>query len=195
MTVLLLLLVVIFLIASVFLDDTSVPQTQIYDTNPNIHKLDAGLYITNSHNARDYLYLKRLGIKQILIVGSELQRHGDHLFKVMHIKIYDTPVTNIKKHFNAALDFIKMGPTLVHCYAGVSRSVTICAAYLMRKYNLSAQEAVNRIKSIRSIASPNFGFIKQLEQFEEELKKKQCAADPDNDSDSDSGNESDSDSE
>jgi len=54
----------------------------------------------------------------------------------------DHPGAQIKMLFEASFDFIdegvKTGKVLVHCVRGVSRSSTICAAYIMRKYNLKA---------------------------------------------------------
>lgn len=58
---------------------------------------------------------------------------------------------------------------LVHCYAGVSRSVTIVVAYIMKKYNWNVDEALNFVKEKRVVAKPNDGFMKQLKQFEETL--------------------------
>ena len=72
------------------------------------------------------------------------------------------------------------GKTIVHCIAGVSRSVSLCAAYLMtnfksekgiwRKGNMGAEEAVQYIQKKRRCANPNPGFMKQLMQFEKREK-------------------------
>uniref|UniRef100_A0A915PGN5 protein-tyrosine-phosphatase n=1 Tax=Setaria digitata TaxID=48799 RepID=A0A915PGN5_9BILA len=58
------------------------------------------------------------------------------------------------------------GRALVHCEAGISRSVFIVAAYLMQKFQWSAAKAVEYIQTIRPIAQPNDGFIRQLRIFE-----------------------------
>ena len=50
--------------------------------------------------------------------------------------------------------------------AGISRSVTIVAAYIISVTGLSVSEALQAIRSSRSIANPNFGFQKQLFDFE-----------------------------
>jgi protein-tyrosine phosphatase len=62
------------------------------------------------------------------------------------------------------------GKTIVHCIAGVSRSVSLCAAYLMTnvksenkiwgKSNMGSEEAVKYIKKRRRCANPNPGFTK-----------------------------------
>ncbi|GFW06893.1 dual specificity protein phosphatase 22 [Trichonephila clavipes] len=50
--------------------------------------------------------------------------------------------------------------------AGVSRSVTIAAAYLMSVTTLSCKDSLKVLRGARSIANPNCGFQKQLHQFE-----------------------------
>ena len=74
------------------------------------------------------------------------------------------------------------GKTLVHCIAGVSRSVSLCSAYLMTSFksetrtsgngNMGSEEAVKYIQKRRGCANPNSGFMRQLGLFERELAKK-----------------------
>lgn len=59
---------------------------------------------------------------------------------------------------------------LVHCLAGVSRSVTITVAYLMYKCSLNLNDAFNLVRSRKSNIAPNFHFMEQLHSFERELK-------------------------
>jgi hypothetical protein len=79
------------------------------------------------------------------------------------------------------------GKTLVHCIFGVSRSVTLCMAYLMtyltsNKTNplneakcctMGVYEALDYIRTKRGIARPNPGFMKQLVQFEKQMSETQ----------------------
>lgn len=62
---------------------------------------------------------------------------------------------------------------LVHCLAGVSRSVTITVAYLMHKCSLSLNDAFNLVRSRKSNIAPNFHFMQQLHSFERELKDRE----------------------
>lgn len=50
--------------------------------------------------------------------------------------------------------------------AGISRSVTMSAAYIISVTGLSVAEALQAVRSSRTIANPNFGFQKQLHDFE-----------------------------
>lgn len=58
---------------------------------------------------------------------------------------------------------------LVHCLAGVSRSVTITVAYLMSHMSLSLNDAFSLVRSRKSNVGPNFHFMEQLHAFEREL--------------------------
>ena len=61
------------------------------------------------------------------------------------------------------------GKVLVHCEAGISRSPTICMAYIMRTQQLRLDAAFDIIKQRRDVISPNFSFMGQLLQFESEV--------------------------
>ncbi|XP_071401028.1 dual specificity protein phosphatase 7-like isoform X2 [Centroberyx affinis] len=58
---------------------------------------------------------------------------------------------------------------LVHCLAGISRSVTVTVAYLMQRLNLSLNDAYDFVKRKKSNISPNFNFMGQLLDFERTL--------------------------
>lgn len=53
-----------------------------------------------------------------------------------------------------------------HSVAGVSRSVTVTVAYLMSITDLDSKDALKSVRGAREIASPNHGFVKQLQDFE-----------------------------
>lgn len=73
--------------------------------------------------------------------------------------------------FSSFPDNVKQmgGKVLVHCEAGISRSPTICMAYIMRTQQLRLDAAFDIIKQRRDIISPNFSFMGQLLQFESEV--------------------------
>lgn len=49
--------------------------------------------------------------------------------------------------------------------AGISRSTTIVVAYVMAVTEMSSQEVLEAIRSVRPVANPNPGFKQQLEEF------------------------------
>ena len=104
---------------------------------------------------------------------------GRRGWKYLEVAVRDLPTTQLLAdgHIGRAVTFIddaiRSGrPVLVHCYVGMSRSVTLVAAYLMARYGLSAREAVCYIRSRRGIACPNKGFIDQLGDLEREQTRK-----------------------
>ena len=58
---------------------------------------------------------------------------------------------------------------LVHCLAGISRSVTVTVAYLMQKRQWSLNDAYDFVKQRKANVSPNFNFMGQLLDFEKTL--------------------------
>lgn len=65
---------------------------------------------------------------------------------------------------------------LVHCLAGVSRSVTVTLAYLMQKHKLPLNEAYDLVKKRKANIAPNFNFLGQLLDFEQllDLRPQRC---------------------
>ena len=62
---------------------------------------------------------------------------------------------------------------LVHCYAGVQRSASIIAAYLIKYGEMSLKTAILSIKSKRHNAfTPSVNFLEALIQFEKDIKLK-----------------------
>lgn len=67
------------------------------------------------------------------------------------------------------LDDNSSGKILVHCRAGISRSATICIAYMIRSKRIRMEEAYEYVKSRRCLISPNFNFMTQLLAFEDQV--------------------------
>ena len=56
---------------------------------------------------------------------------------------------------------------LIHCNLGISRSSSILIAYLIAKYKLCLYSSFNFVKDKRLQIAPNYSFLRQLKQFEE----------------------------
>ena len=61
------------------------------------------------------------------------------------------------------------GRVLVHCHAGVSRSATVCMAYVMKNLDYDLKSAYDFVKARRPCVSPNLHFMGQLLEFEKRL--------------------------
>ena len=53
----------------------------------------------------------------------------------------------------------------VHCYAGIGRAPTVCAAYLIESEGLSLGEALARVKQARPASSPTVQQLLVLAEF------------------------------
>ncbi len=58
------------------------------------------------------------------------------------------------------------GRVLVHCRAGISRSASVCIAYMIRYYNMSYVDARACVAAARPCIWPNPGFVHQLQLYE-----------------------------
>ncbi|KAI8428652.1 hypothetical protein MSG28_007382 [Choristoneura fumiferana] len=65
---------------------------------------------------------------------------------------------------------------LVHCVAGVSRSVTVTLAYLMQRHRLSLRDAFELVRARKTDIAPNFHFMRQLHAFEQDLGLRERSA-------------------
>lgn len=92
---------------------------------------------------------------------------------VYQIQADDTAQTNLIQHFPKAIQFIQavreaaVGGVLIHCQAGVSRSATIAAAYLIWSRGMTVEAALGQIREVRPSAEPTEAFRKQLDLFYE----------------------------
>ncbi|ROL43986.1 Dual specificity protein phosphatase 14 [Anabarilius grahami] len=90
------------------------------------------------------------------------------------VPLADMPHSPISLYFDSVADKIhsvgrKRGAVLVHCAAGVSRSASLCLAYLMKYHRVSLAEAHAWVKARRPVIRPNGGFWRQLIEYERKL--------------------------
>uniref|UniRef100_A0A8C9Y9C0 Dual specificity protein phosphatase 22-B n=1 Tax=Sander lucioperca TaxID=283035 RepID=A0A8C9Y9C0_SANLU len=87
------------------------------------------------------------------------------------ISAADHSKQNLIQYFRDSIMFIhesrlKGEGCLVHCVAGVSRSVTLVVAYIMTVTGRGWVESLAAVRAARPCAGPNLGFLRQLEEFE-----------------------------
>jgi protein-tyrosine phosphatase len=139
-----------------------------------ISQITDNIYLGNIFDAQNIKKLLDLGISKVLslITETQLLSYPKEIENKL-IYISDNPRANIIQYFYECLSFIDDNnkKVLVHCVVGSSRSATIIIAYIMWKNQLEYKEAIKLIEQIRPIINPNYGFVRQLEIFEELLKK------------------------
>lgn len=156
-----------------------------------IHDVDCdevypGIYVGDAAAAKNKVYLRLMGITHVLNT-AEGCRYGQvdtgHIYyrdmptiRYMGFPMMDQPTTDISRYFYVASKFIENaitsgGKILVHCLVGMSRSATCVLAYLMICRKMSAVEAIRTVRMRRDIR-PNDGFLQQIADLDNELKRK-----------------------
>ncbi|GAA6020266.1 hypothetical protein JCM11491_003871, partial [Sporobolomyces phaffii] len=129
-----------------------------------------GLWIGDYEASQDAALLRENRIE--CIVSAMRQEYdapgGVDLHRVL---VDDTETTNIAEHFVPTAEFIQRAldhkhGVLVHCQAGVSRSTTLVAAFLMHSRRLNVEQAIDHIRQVRPQVDPTQFFLLQLEMFE-----------------------------
>ena len=118
--------------------------------------------------------LLEFGVSYILNVTTDCPNYfeSDHGFVFKRIPVLDTGTQKLSLHFSEAFQFREearkqQSCVLIHCHAGISRSVTLTIAYLMRYFGMSMQTAYQYVKERRPVISPSLNFMGQLVELED----------------------------
>jgi len=147
----------------------------VIDTKPDLQvgRVERGLFVSSQDVANEPSLLSENGITHILnVAGFPSQKLPEITY--LDISILDLPEEPLRSHFQTCFQFIdaallqETGGVLVHCNAGVSRSVSVVLAYLMSRKRCSLDQALTTVRKVRPIAKPNDGFLQQLRLYENE---------------------------
>lgn len=150
-----------------------------------------GIYISDWESATDEELLKYNNISAVICINNIFKRPKElALYKklgIQHFQINaeDSENENLKKWFDKTNTIIEHyvssdQKVLVHCTAGISRSVTIVLAYFIYLTHCRGEKRPNKpiynslfkwLCSKRPRASPNPGFYVQLNNYEKECLK------------------------
>lgn len=136
-----------------------------------------GIFLGDYDDANDIRKLQRLGIGAVLNVAhfsDDTRRlYTQHMPHMLYggLSLEDDPAFPIINYFEKTNGFFDMArkrglKVLVHCMAGISRSVTVLTAYLMASKGWCMSATLRRIQSKRPIAGPNPGFMSDLAYYE-----------------------------
>lgn len=121
--------------------------------------------------------LDAAGITHIVVVEPNVRCIWEGQGILYHrVPIHDDGTEELLPHLGACFAFIdaaldSKGAVLIHCLAGMSRSASIVAAYVVRARSLSHTAAVAYVQARRAIVSPNPGFLAQLSNLEVYLQE------------------------
>ncbi|KAM6962719.1 dual specificity protein phosphatase 22-B-like [Aplochiton taeniatus] len=135
-----------------------------------INKVLPDLYLGNFKDARDKELLARYNITHVLSIHDTAAPILEEVIYLC-ISAADHSKQNLVQYFRESIAFIhesrlKGEGCLVHCVAGVSRSVTLVVAYMMTVTGRGWVECLAAVRAARPCAGPNLGFLRQLDEFE-----------------------------
>uniref|UniRef100_A0A1I7VEL0 Dual specificity phosphatase n=1 Tax=Loa loa TaxID=7209 RepID=A0A1I7VEL0_LOALO len=155
---------------------------QITELVPRLHICGANSLSLDNMNKYNISLIINATTEKFLINDTSMQHllqipSVRSLGSIPRIKLWldDTPSTNIYQYFDLISDQIETviatgGNVLVHCVAGISRSATICLAFLTKFRCRSLRQAYHLMARKRSLVRPNIGFWHQLIIYEHEIK-------------------------
>ncbi|XP_051924788.1 dual specificity protein phosphatase 2 [Hippocampus zosterae] len=148
-------------------------KTPAYDQDGPVELLPF-LFLGSAIHASHRETLASAGITAVLNVSSSCPNFFEGEFQYLRLTVEDNLAADIRACFSTAIAFIDAvkqsgGRVLVHCQAGISRSATICLAYLMHTRRVRLDEAFDFVKQRRQVISPNLAFLGQLLQFETDV--------------------------
>jgi protein-tyrosine phosphatase len=146
------------------------------------------LYVGSLQAALDVENLRKYSVSGVLTVANQLEVNLPEDILHLQIDIADHPCANILEVLSQSLDFIdrvlkdqtetvaEIGGNnssplrkrciLVHCASGISRSVSVCSAWLMIRQQITFDQSMELIRQRRPRANPNLGFRQQLTYLE-----------------------------
>lgn len=132
------------------------------------------LFLSRGNVASDRSMLLSKGITCVINATIEIPNFNWPHIEYVKVPLADMPHSPISLYFDCVADKIhsvgrEHGAVLVHCAAGVSRSASLCLAYLMKYHRVCLAEAYAWVKSRRPIIRPNGGFWRQLINYERKL--------------------------
>ena len=137
------------------------------------------LYLSSYKTASTLVDLKKLKISNIINCSGDLCENlspdsSSLKIEYLTLNLKDNVQENIECLFYKCINLIEKvkndgGRILIHCYKGVSRSVSIVIAYLIYKNKWNYDEAFEFVQSKRSIANPNINFYLQLKTFHKRI--------------------------
>ncbi|XP_046582406.1 dual specificity protein phosphatase 18-like [Haliotis rubra] len=135
------------------------------------------VYLSSVGGVTQERSLDEHGITHILNVAMELKdlKYPREDLKVKRVSLRDAVSENILPHLEYLVDHVhevacQGGRVAVHCIAGVSRSATVCIAYLVKHHHMTLKQAYQKVYKAREVIYPNNSFWASLVAFEKQYQ-------------------------
>jgi hypothetical protein len=120
---------------------------------PSPSQINDYIWLGSQEDAQDLEKLSALGVTHVLNVARQCPPVHEMDFLYLRIDLLDHPGEDLTSAFAAAFDHIRDaracgGQVLVHCVAGMSRSVAIVAAWLVQGEGMSLKQAMDLVSQL-----------------------------------------------
>jgi protein-tyrosine phosphatase len=148
----------------------------------NSNMIIPNLYLGNISSANDIDFLQQNNIQAIIncTINEPFNDYFEdkNTFRLAINDSRDTDnISTFKSEIISCIEFIESNlddnkAVYVHCYWGLMRSATVIAGYLIKKYNITHEDAIQIIKEQRPMAIlPVYNFNEVLKYVELTYKK------------------------
>lgn len=135
-----------------------------------------GLLLGPFQTSKSLPRLQELGITHIVCIRDvkeafSVRPRFEGQFEYLVLDVEDNEEQNLIRLFPKAKAFIDNaisngGRVLVHCNGGISLSPSFVIMYVMERFQLVWDEALQMVQNRRYCISPNNGFITQIKEYE-----------------------------
>ena len=138
------------------------------------HIID-NIYISGYRASLDYAFLIGNNFTHIINCAGGSKTFFPLYFKefqYLKIDLRDDGNINLLDAAKKLISFLRdiskdeNSKILIHCSEGISRAPALVCAYLMWKFNMNSEDAINFVKEKRHCVDINFGFLFQLKNFQ-----------------------------
>lgn len=139
-------------------------------------KITEQIFIGNYKDASNRDWLDKNNITHIVNATADLPNYFTNHYKYLQLRLDDTLYQSLYEVLEPSYKFIynavgNGGTVLIHCHAGISRSVSIAIYFLMKVNRSTYLKTLDFIRTKRIIANPNPGFARQLVSVSPEANK------------------------
>ena len=145
-----------------------------FSMKKEISQLLPHLFIGCQNVSRDSKMLKKYGITHVLTVSDSIRFKENEEFQRCHVPVSDFGDSSLTDAIDNCSEFIESamkagGKVLLHCHKGQNRSPSIATGYLMKSYQLTLEQAFQKVREVRSQFAPHQEYLKQLQNFDLKL--------------------------
>ena len=134
---------------------------------------------TSPTKEENLVFLKDKNIKNIIALCSDEDIHWNkNIYKQFNCNRIVLPDSrdnilpeddDLKLAFRKLRSAISEGVTFIHCYASIERSPLLCIMFIMYKYNLNVEEALDYVKNVHSFTNPTNKQLNLIKKFMDSL--------------------------